>query len=396
MKMSSQLPIALKSYRWILIATPIILSIMVGGYLIWKSPPTQISSPFHAAPTPSKTGNLAPFGRSPDWSKLDRFQNTISKETFLNRLEVIYTKDSSWKKWIIIDEGENRAIIGNYQLVFSHQDNPAPGSLFNWKTRADLSADRALPLEDLVIAIDPGHIGGDFAAIEEREHNHDDITIREGTMTLKTAFILKPLLEKLGASAILVRSKLEPVTKNRAQDFSDPKLFYRTSEIRARANLINQTIKPDFVICLHFNGTASKNRTQDQHFHIILNGTYTKDELAHEDERFEMLQRLLSGTITEELALAREIAASFNQSIKLPAYRYPNSSRASQNLANHPNLWARNLLANRLYQCPVIFMEPYVMNSIPFISRYQKNPEAIYQEYAQAVADGIARHYSSQ
>jgi hypothetical protein len=36
------------------------------------------------------------------------------------------------------------------------------------------------------------------------------------------------------------------------------------------------------------------------------------------------------------------------------------------------------------------------MNSIPFISRYQKNPEAIYQEYAQAVADGIARHYSSQ
>ena len=396
MKMSSQLPIALKSYRWILIATPIILLIMVGGYLIWKSPPTQISSPFYVAPTPSKTENLAPFGRSPDWSKLDRFQNTISKETFLNRLEAIYTKDSSWKKWIIIDEGENRAIIGNYQLLFSYQDNPAPGSLFNWKTRADLSADRALPLEDLVIAIDPGHIGGDFAKIEEREHNHDDITIREGTMTLKTAFILKPLLEKLGASAILVRSKLEPVTKNQAQDFSDPKLFYRTSEIRARANLINQTIKPDFVICLHFNGTASKNRTQDQHFHIILNGTYTKDELAHEDERFEMLQRLLSGTITEELALAREIAASFNQSIKLPAYRYPDSSRASQNLANHPNLWARNLLANRLYQCPVIFMEPYVMNSIPFISRYQKNPEAIYQEYAQAVADGIARHYSSQ
>ena len=87
--MSSQLPIALKSYRWILIATPIILLIMVGGYLIWKSPPTQISSPFYAAPTPSKTGNLAPFGRSPDWSKLDRFQNTISKETFLNRLEAV-------------------------------------------------------------------------------------------------------------------------------------------------------------------------------------------------------------------------------------------------------------------------------------------------------------------
>ena len=213
-------------------------------------------------------------------------------------------------------------------------------------------------------------------------------------MTLETALILKPLLEKLGASAILVRSKLEPVTKNRARDFADPKLFYRTSEIRARANIVNQTIKPDLVICLHFNGTASKDLTPNQHFHIILNGTYTKGELAHEDERFEMLQRLLSGTITEEIALAREVATSFNQSIKLPAYRYPDSARASQNLANHPNLWARNLLANRLYQCPVIFMEPYVMNSIPFISRYRKNPRGIYQEYAQAVAEGVARYYS--
>lgn len=394
--MSSQPPTALKSFRWILIAIPIVLLITVGGYLIWKPPPSEISPPSSVPPAPAKPANLAPLGLSPDWSKLDRFQNTISKETFLNRLETIYTRDRSWNKWITIDETENQAFIGDYQLGFSPEDKPAPGSLFDWKTRADLSDDRALPLEDLVIAIDPGHIGGDFAKIEEREHNQNDITIREGTMTLETALILKPLLEKLGASVTLVRSKLEPVTKNRAKDFADPKLFYRTSEIRARANIINQTIKPDLVICLHFNGTGSKNLTPDQHFHIILNGTYTPGELAHEDERFEMLQRLLSGTITEELPLARELAASFNQSLKLPAYRYPDSSRASQNLANHPNLWARNLLANRLYQCPVIFMEPYVMNSIPFVSRYRKNPRGIYQEYAQAIADGLARHYSSQ
>jgi N-acetylmuramoyl-L-alanine amidase len=394
--MSYQSPTALKSFRWLLIAIPILLLITVGVYLIWEPPTTQIQLPSSAPPASSKPADLAPFGRPPDWSKLDRFQNTISKETFLNRLETIYTKDPSWKEWIIIDESTNHAIIGNYRFVFSPQDKSAPGSLFNWKTRADLSDDRALPLEDLIIAIDPGHIGGDFARIEEREYNQDDLTIREGTMTLKTALILKPLLEKLGASAILVRSKLEPVTKNRARDFADPKLFYRTSEIRARANIVNQTIKPDLVICLHFNGTASKDLTPNQHFHIILNGTYTKGELAHEDERFEMLQRLLSGTITEEIALAREVATSFNQSIKLPAYRYPDSARASQNLANHPNLWARNLLANRLYQCPVIFMEPYVMNSIPFISRYRKNPRGIYQEYAQAVAEGVARYYSSK
>jgi hypothetical protein len=186
-----------------------------------RANPTPLLRPFDSV----STSRSSPIRPPPDWSKLDRFQNTISKETFLNRLETVYTKDPSWKKWIAIDESANQAIIGNYQLVFSPQDKPAPGSLFNWKTRADLSGDRALPLEDLVIAIDPGHIGGDFAKIEEREHNQDGLTIREGTMTLKTALILKPLLEKLGASAILVRSKLEPVTKNRAQDFADPSSF---------------------------------------------------------------------------------------------------------------------------------------------------------------------------
>ena len=394
--MSFKTPIKKKNLGWILIAIPIFLLIAVGGYLVWEPRSTETPSLPFRSPTPTQPGNIAPLGLAPDWSKLDRFQNTISKETFLHRLETVYTNDRSWNKWITIDENKNQAIFGDYQLAFSSEDKPVPGALFDWKGRADLSDIRLLPLEGLIIAIDPGHIGGDFAKIEERETHQGGTIIREGTMTLETARILKPVLEKLGASASLVRSKLEPVTKNRAKDFADPRLFYRTSEIRARANLINQFIKPDLVICLHFNASGSKTLTPYQHFHIILNGTYTAAELAHEDERFEMLQRLLSGTIAEELPLAQEIALSFNQGVKLPAYRYPDSSDTSQNLANHPNLWARNLLANRLYQCPVIFMEPYVMNSIPFVSRYRKNPREIYQEYAQAVADGIARYYSSE
>jgi hypothetical protein len=36
------------------------------------------------------------------------------------------------------------------------------------------------------------------------------------------------------------------------------------------------------------------------------------------------------------------------------------------------------------------------MNSIPFIARFRKNPAEIYREYAQAVADGVTRYYSSQ
>ncbi|MEO1831579.1 MAG: hypothetical protein ABGZ08_03505, partial [Akkermansiaceae bacterium] len=85
--MSYQSPTALKSFRWLLIAIPIFLLITIGVYLLRETPPTQIPPPSSASSIPSKPADLAPFGRPPDWSKLDRFQNTISKETFLNRLE---------------------------------------------------------------------------------------------------------------------------------------------------------------------------------------------------------------------------------------------------------------------------------------------------------------------
>lgn len=380
--------------RWVVIMVPLLI---VGLFLLTRDkkpqapelPQTEIRSN-----TIPDQPILADLGFAPDWSQLDRFQDTISQETFLNRLTTVYTKNDSWKSWITIDTEKPRAVIGDYKLRFAKTDQAPPGSRYSWKTRDDLAPDRKLPLAGLNIALDPGHIGGTFARLEQREHKWGNAVIREGSMTLRTAEVLQPILKNLGASVTLVRSSLKPVTGNKARDFKNPRLFYRTSEIRARARLVNETIKPDLVICIHFNGSSANFPESDQHFHIILNGTYTQNELAHEDERFEMLQRLLSGTITEEIPLAREIAGAFNDITGLPAYRYPDQSRTAQNLANHPNLWARNLLANRLYQCPVIFLEPYVMNSRPFIERFRKDPTAIYQEYARAVAEGLTRYYS--
>ena len=379
-------------FRWFLILIPIAI---ISAIILCQQPSPPANTPPAKAPTPAPT-SLADLALPPDWTQLDRFQKTISLKTFLRRLKTIYTKDDSWEKWITLDPKKNLALIGDFTLHFSDLDQSPPGAIYDWQTLQDLSTNRELPLQGLHIALDPGHIGGDFAKIEQREYTWLKASIREGTMTLRTAEILKPLLEDLGARVSLVRTKLEPVTAKRSNDFPDPRLFYRTSEIRARANLINQTLHPDLVICLHFNGTASKFPELHQHFHIILNGTYTAGELAHEDERFQMLQRILSGVIEEEIPIAHTIATTFNEHIKLPVYRYSSESRTSQNIDNNPNLWARNLLANRLYQCPVIFMEPYVMNSAPFILRFNNNREAIYQEYAQAVADGLARYYSQK
>ena len=55
--------------------------------------------------TKSKTAGLFPpalssLGRLPDWSQLDRFQQTITREEFLHRLDTIYSKNEGWKRWI--------------------------------------------------------------------------------------------------------------------------------------------------------------------------------------------------------------------------------------------------------------------------------------------------------
>jgi hypothetical protein len=75
-------------------------------------------------------------------------------------------------------------------------------------------------------------------------------------------------------------------------------------------------------------------------------------------------------------------------------------------VAGNPYLYARNLLANRLYNCPVIYMEPYVMNSTQDYARIQAGDyeglrevngqqlPSIFREYATALAQGLARHYS--
>jgi len=68
-------------------------------------------------------------------------------------------------------------------------------------------------------------------------------------------------------------------------------------------------------------------------------------------------------------------------------------------------VWARNLLANRLYRCPVVFLEPYRANSKGTYKRitagnYESTREiggiqriSLADEYAQAVAEGLVRNF---
>src|SRR5207249_8299493 len=111
-------------------------------------------------------------------------------------------------------------------------------------------------------------------------------------------------------------------------------LFYRYSEIRRRAVIVNTKLHPDVVLCLHFNAEgwgdpANPTLIDNNHLHLLVNGAYLQDELELDDERFEMVRRLLSRVSDEELPLADAIAGTMANEMQLPPYQYPTAQNAT-------------------------------------------------------------------
>ena len=129
------------------------------------------------------------------------------------------------------------------------------------------------------------------------------------------------------------------------------------------------------------------------------------EELEFDDERFEMIRRLLSRAYEEESPLADSIALKLAHETGLPPYAYPTTNSTTK-VGASGYVYARNLLATRLYRCPVVYCEPYVMNSKDVFARIQAGDyegvrnidgverKSIFREYADSVADGLVDYYS--
>ena len=88
----------------------------------------------------------------------------------------------------------------------------------------------------------------------------------------------------------------------------------------------------------------------------------------------------------------------------LPPYKYI-TSNAKLLDTNEPYIYARNLLANRIYHCPVIFLEPYVMNNKEFYHRVKlgsysgfktisgEKRKSLMDEYTDGVVNGLKKYY---
>jgi hypothetical protein len=414
---------------------------------------------------------LSALGEAPDWSRLDPLQKTISRADFLHEWTTIYYGGSSpIRTSPLVEILEDRVRIVKsfkrpgevYELFFAPESVPFPPGR-TWRGIRELppASSPGKPLDGVRIAIDPGHIGGEWARMEERwfliperpvpgEPQADAAgdppstppsiavpaaerqAVKEGEIVLRVAQLLETELTGQGAEVTLVRRTLEPVTARRPSDFfeiartaghfppdTDPahnralasaaeKLFYLSDEIRERGKKINLTIKPDFVLCLHVNAEPWGNSespafVEANHFHMLINGTYSDPEISFDDQRFELIHRLVERIHPEEVEMATTAADVMAEATGLPPYVYPGSNASRTPTSEF--VWSRNLLATRVYDCPVLFFEPYVMNNEVTYERVQageyegtreffgKAYVNIYREYADAVAEGITTYF---
>ncbi len=392
-----------------------------------------------------------PLADSPNWKSLAKFQGTMTHDEFERLLQGVYCTHGISDEFIRVDPKEACILMDRdaqtwFTLRFASSDPTRKVLLHGWLAKHTRPrGKKAGVLSGLKIALDPGHIGGAWAKMEERWFKSGDATpVEEGEMTLRVAKMLAEKLRGLGAQVSFVREKTEPVTPYRPDDFKeaarawlkangtenphdgfdgpdDPLkeqtvrwqseiLFYRTSEIRERARRVNSKLRPDLVLCLHFNAEAwgdehNPTLSEKNHLHLLVNGSYLPPELAFDDERFEMLQRLLNRVSDEEIKIADAEAASMAKQTGLPPYQYTTDNVTKVGTSGY--VYARNLVATRLYQCPVVYFEPYVMNSLDVVARTQAGDyegtrvvngvdrRSIYREYVDGVLGGLVEYYKA-
>lgn len=388
-------------------------------------------------------GELSPLAAPPDWSTLEGYQRTIHRDEFQRLIDQVYSPDGAFWKYAVLDDRQVTlyADLAHaeklFTLRFAASGEPEAARPYAYRTRAPDPA-AAQPLKGLRIALDPGHIGGRWALLEERHFQlGGDPPVEEATLAMITCDLLAAHLKADGAEVVWAKHGYDPVTPLRPDDLhreaiaslaqrpdtgkrkrDEPGiermidrqaalLFYRVAEIRARAAVVNK-LRPDLTVCVHWNADdwgdpAHPTLTKQSRLVIFTNGSYEKSELVNDDVKFDLMRKLLDRTAAQE-----ERGCALVGRAMLDALGYPPETYAAyfaRHVTDVPSVFARNLLANRLYHGPVIYCEGPYMNAKDAYPRIiagdyegvrtiagQAVP-SIYRQYADSVWHGVRAYF---
>jgi len=393
---------------------------------------------------------LTTLGSLPEWRKLDQFQSRITRQQFEQNLWV-YSPDAAIYRFLDISDtqlkiySDSEKTILLWELRFALDPALRPLSPYRLKPthlRTFMGATLEKPLQGLRICLDPGHIGGEWSNVEERYFKiRKDPPIEEATLNIITCQHVERSLIEAGAEVVWTKKDYQPVTDLRPKDlvweglqllfrrnpkaytsFSKSKLlyelgwnaelaFYRPAEIGARARVVEK-LNPDFTICLHYNAAPWRNPKRPRLLKankliVFVLGSFMADELKYDDQKFSLINKVLEDSFALEEGLSTSIAESLQTTLELPPENYT-SFAAAQRINGNPYVWTRNLLANRLFPSPTIFVESPYMNDASVYARLQAGDydgerqvqgvmvRSLYRDYAESVSQGIIEFYRNR
>ncbi|MCC7518688.1 MAG: N-acetylmuramoyl-L-alanine amidase [Verrucomicrobiae bacterium] len=386
----------------------------------------------------------------PDWPSLEKYQRSITRREFCRLLDKVYNPSKTVRRYLnLADEfvefftDEEKAQL-DFTLHFAASDAKVRPVHRTFKTVSELKELRnppEAPLRGVRLVLDPGHIGGKWADIEERSvvwGNHP--RIREGDMNLLVAKLARPRLAAAGAEVHMTHETPDPVTPLRPKDFleetrravlaekglaeDDPAsrreslrriilwraelAFYRKAEISQRAANIRAWYPPDFNICNHFNATeysGSGQMVNDNRMVFLINGCYGPDEMDNPLTRFFMFSKLLEQSLSIEMAVGDAITRHMLKIANLPPAKYGREKYQCR-VNDNPYLYARNLAVSRQYPGPCLILEPFYMNTSWTAERLAAGDydgvrqlscgphRSLLREYAEALAGALIEAYA--
>ena len=384
---------------------------------------------------------FSPVAEAPEWRLLDSGQGKLTRREFEERLSQTFDPKGALRPYLLFDaEGvtlfrDTARTQPLYRLIFAAEASMPPG-VASILTRGDSNR----PLAGKTVCLDPGHIGGDWADIEERTFRIGrDQPVVEGELNLRVCRILEKRLQDAGARVVWTHEGFEPTTPLRPSDlypeaieyllqgsrgvrlprftanrlirWNAELLFYRSAEIQARARRVNEELLPDLTLCIHFNAApwpgGRVRLTSANRLVLFAHGSYTADELAFDDQKFRLMRKLLEGSTPVELGVGAAIGERFREVWGFRPESYQGSGYSHATGAS-PYVWYRNLIANRMFDGPVVFVEGPYMNDREMYRWIQageyegvkpvagRNRGNVFREYADLVAEGVMGWFRSQ
>ncbi|MBA3723235.1 MAG: N-acetylmuramoyl-L-alanine amidase [Parachlamydiaceae bacterium] len=323
------------------------------------------------------------------YSDFDQYQNKYTKDELTKKIETYLKKDDEITNYFSFSDNEfqvfatpNDKITSNPEFVLKLSSI----SQQKYETRSHKK------LDQMKIAIDPGHFGGCFSSLEQRRifvtqkncsHISEEILFEEATLNLLTAKILKSLLEKEGVSVLLTKENLgcgvyeknfwvwlkeqPPSNKSNSEYFRNG---YNPNDLKARAKKIND-FQPDITIIIHYNAHNDTNSrtgeailTNANYNMVFVGGSFCKGELKDPEDRHEFVSLLLTTNLEDSMNLSREILSRFTNTLNVPLVNEDIPYLKRMSIKIEEGLYARNLALTRLVHSPLCYGESLCQDNI--------------------------------